>query len=50
MAHQTTVSRRWDDSGKPYWWARCTCARWEIATHSQATAQAKAAQHEKAAR
>ena len=49
MIHQTTVSRRRDDQDRPYWWARCTCARWEVATGTRAHAEAKARAHERSA-
>lgn len=50
MPHKTTVSRHWDDTGRPYWWARCTCARWEIMAQSRAAAHTKARKHEETAR
>lgn len=50
MIHKTTVSRRRDDQDRPYWWARCTCARWEIAVPSREKAQKKAQAHEQSAR
>lgn len=50
MIHKTIVTRHWDDKNHPFWWARCTCARWEVATGTRAHAEAKARAHERASR
>lgn len=49
MIHETTISRHWGNDGKPFFWVRCTCARYEAACPSRAKAEAKARQHERGA-